>query len=250
MALLRLVLVALLAAGLPSGDSREPVLVRSPGDGVELLTYSYGTLGLGRIHVLRFSPDAVDLRYLFPPAGTTLSQVLAMPGCSEALACVNGSFFEAESDRPIGLIVSEGKVVQRLKRTSWGVFWLDRKGRAHVTGPRAFRREVDVDKDIQFAIQSTPMLIVDGKERKASDVRKARRTVLGADSTGRLLILVFPFPIAHSEVAQFARSRLLAVQLMNLDGGSSTQLSVAGDAAPLVPGVVVADGIGLFRKGK
>ncbi len=242
----RLSLVALLAAGISAADSREPVAVRTLKAGAQLLTYSYGTLGLFRVHVLRFSPGEVELRYVSPPAGRTLSTVDAMSGCSDAVACVNASFFEAETDRPIGLIVSSGKVLQRLKKVSWGVFWIDSRGQAHVTGPKAFASEVDVDHEVRFAVQSTPMLIADGKKKKPSDRRRARRTVLGADSQGRILVASFPFPIAHTDVATFMKEHLGAVQLMNLDGGSSTQLVIPGDAAGLVTGVPVANGLGLF----
>jgi hypothetical protein len=248
MPIIRLALVVLLTAGISVGDSREPVSVRVLEGGVELLTYSYGTLGLFTVHVLRFQPQAVEPRFVAPPPGKTLSLVSEMPACAEAVACFNASFFEAGTDRPIGLIVSEGKLVQRMKKTSWGAFWLDGQGKAHVTGPKAFRAEVDPAKDVQFGIQSTPMLVVDGAGRKPSDAARARRTVMGADSLGRILVAVFPFPIAHTDVVLFAKERLDAVQLMNLDGGSSTQLVLPGQGGPLVSGVPVANGIGLFQK--
>lgn len=210
------------------------------------LSYSVHTaMGVVPVHVLTFSPDTLQARLLFPPEGKTLSTVDAMPGCARALACFNASFFR-ETDKPIGLLVSEGKVLQKVQKVSWGVFWIDGQHKAHIVRRKTFERKVELE-DVEFAVQSGPTLLLDGKilDRKSTP---AIRTAIGIDSEGRVKVLVARLPITLEILAGFGKKELSLQHLMNLDGGSSSQLFLhAGEEVSLTAGPV-AVGVGLYLR--
>ena len=210
------------------------------------LSYSVHTaLGVVPVHVLTFSPKVLELKLLFPPEGKTLSVVDAMPGCAEALACFNASFFR-ENDKPIGLLVSEGKVLRKVQKVSWGMFWIDRSHAANMARRKTFERKVDVGK-IEFAVQSGPTLMRAGKllDRKSTP---ALRTAVGIDREGKVLVLVARFPISLQRLAGFAQEKLGLQYLMNLDGGSSSQMFLHGAKEVTLTGEPVAVGVGLYSR--
>lgn len=110
----------------------------------------------------------------------------------KAVFAMNGGMYHSDL-APVGLYVEEGEETESLKRKrSWGnfgllpngVFWTDGK-RAHVTETRAFGK---LGAKPDFATQSGPMLVVDGKLHprflKTSDSFKIRNGVgVGADGT-------------------------------------------------------------------
>ena len=210
------------------------------------LSYSVHTaLGVVPVHVLTFSPIALQAKLLFPPEGKTLSVVDAMPGCAQALACFNASFFR-ESDKPIGLLVSEGKVVQKAQKVSWGMFWIDRSHKAHIVRRKTFERKVELD-DVEFAVQSGPTLMLAGEllERKSTP---AIRTAIGIDGQGKVRVLVARLPITLERLARFGKEELSLQHLMNLDGGSSSQMFLHGAERVGLTGAPVAVGVGLYSR--
>ncbi len=242
-----LVLAALVVLGILLPVPSQPVHTTTPSP-VEYFSVKYGAWGLARVRVLRFSTDEVDLRLLRPASGIELERVSRMPGCGEALACFNGPFFEEEGGRPLGLLVSEAVPWQPLRNVSWGVFWIDREGKAHITRRDAFR-SVDVERQVRFAIQSGPTTLMDGEVKKKESTELARRTAIGIDGSGRVIVLVANFPVRLASLAEFAQRELDAHQLMNLDGGSSTQLVVPSrEKEPKVLGFPVAVGVGLYPR--
>ncbi len=217
--------------------------------GLEFFTAKYGAWGLARVRVLRFDPHEFDLRLLRPEEGANLARVSQMPGCSEALACFNGSFFKEEEGEPLGLMVTGSVLLQPLRSVSWGVFWIDDDGRPHISRRDDFKRQVDPQSDVSFALQSGPTTLLAGEVKKKDSTELARRTSIGIDDQGRILVLVANFPVKLAALAEFAKTRLAATDLMNLDGGSSTQLIVHdGPREPRVLGFPVAVGVGIYPR--
>lgn len=241
---------ALVAASLllpPGSPGDPPPIAAKSGEGqVEYLEVAYGLFGIARLRVLRLAPAEVELRLVSPEEGATLATIPGMAGCEDALACVNGPFFDVD-DSPIGLLVSRGIVEQPLRKISWGVFWIDRKGRAHVDKRGDFQTGVDIAEEVWFAVQSGPTIVRDGKVLKRARRDVARRTAVGIDSKGRVLVLVAGLPVSLNALAEVAREKLDMEHLVNLDGGSSTQL-VTGPALGehRVTGLPVARAIGLL----
>ena len=130
----------------------------------------------------------------------------------------------------------------------WGVFWVDRTSRPRISRKGDFRNQVEIARDVEFAIQSGPTILFDGEVQTRRDDDRARRTALGIDAQGRLVIMVALLPVSLNQLARFAKEELEMVALINLDGGSSTQLVVRDGESASVPGFPVAVGIGLYPR--
>lgn len=240
----RLVLVFLVASLIAAssvtgyGDERS-------GAGVTR-SVRHAALGLLTVYSFRFDPSTVVMRLLLPPKPGDLLPVREMEGCAAAEVCVNGSFF-TEANRGIGLLVSDGRVLQPVKDISWGIFWVGRNGKAHIQRRQAFEKEVGLG-DVQFAVQSGPTVMWDGVIRQDLGRGVARRTAVGLSGDGTVTLMVYPWPVSLREMARFARDTMGVSTLMNLDGGGSTQVFVPGDRSMRVNGEPVAVGIGVFQR--
>ncbi len=206
----------------------------------------YSAMGLLAVHVLEFDPDLVEMRLLFPGAAGKLEMVKNMEGCAGSRACFNTSFFR-ETNAPIGLMVSGGHQYQPVKNVSWGVFWVGKDKRARIYAKKQFLSEVEPD-EVEFAVQSGPTVMRGGVIRDDLGGSLARRTAVGLTSSGRVVLLVFPWPVSLTSMAKFARDDVGVDTMMNLDGGSSTQLHVPGDRSMDVSGAPVAVGAALFPR--
>jgi uncharacterized protein YigE (DUF2233 family) len=148
-----------------------------------------------------------------------------------AIAAVNGGFFDTEG-RPLGLRIAGGKTVLGLRpRVDWGVLEV-RRDHARIVHSRAYAPS----PEILAAVQVGPRILVDGKVPTLKP-QTARRTAVALGADGRHLTIVV------------TRTRVLAVDLgralaelgfsdaLMLDGGPSTQLSLAAGGFSLdVPG--------------
>jgi uncharacterized protein YigE (DUF2233 family) len=246
----RVVTGTLLAAMIATIGILAPQPANPPAKpGVEFFTVKYGAWGLARVRVLRFDPNEFELRLLRPANGANLARVSQMPGCRDALACFNGSFFKEEGGEPLGLMVTGSVLLQPLRSVSWGVFWIDNEGEPHISRRDDFNTRVDPEQEVSFAVQSGPTTLLKGVVKKKDSKKLARRTSIGIDDRGRIVVMVANFPVKLAALAEFAKTKLGATDLMNLDGGSSTQLIVHGSPnEPKVLGFPVAVGIGVYPR--
>jgi len=137
-----------------------------------------------------------------------------------ALIAINGGFF-GEDYKPLGLRISDKEQKSPIKPISWwGVFYTQ-QNKPFIKSVRAFKKF----KDINFAIQSGPRLIVDGTIMKLKP-GLAERTALGITQDNKVIILATEnSPLTTQELAQLLQSKPLScVHALNLDGGSSTQI--------------------------
>jgi len=234
-------------AGEPGEQSSE-----SP---VEYFTVGYGAWGLLQAHVLRFSPAEVDMKLLYVDDQWSHALVSLMPGCADADACFTGPFFSVETGKPIGLLVSDAKLLRPVKKISWGMFWIDSNGAARISRRKEFEKKVDIENDVRFAVQVGPTLVRDGRIppgiSKGKKRKLGRRTAIGIDSMGRVVVMLINPPIRLETMAALAVTKLDLVDMINLDGGSSAQLTVnRGRKRVNIPGVTIPVGIGLFSKQK
>jgi len=241
-----ILVLSLLAVPTGAGDSLGQPDPQG-GQSVEYFEVRYGVFGFARLRILRFDPASIELRLLAPGNGKSLAPIVQMPGCKEALACVNGPFFDVD-DSPIGLLVSQEREEQPLRNVSWGVFWIDRLGKPHVDRKGDFQSKVDVGRQVSFGVQSGPTLMRKGRLLKRKKREVARRTAIGIDVNGRVVIIVAGFPLSLNGLAEVAGDKLALEYLVNLDGGSSTQMLTAPDlGGDHVSGLPVARAIGLFQ---
>jgi exopolysaccharide biosynthesis protein len=148
---------------------------------------------------------------------------------SGAVLAINGGFFTPEY-QSIGLRINQRNILSPFKNTSWlGVFMI-KNHRPIIIPARAYHPSAN----IEMAIQAGPRLIVDGYIPKLSGA-PADRSAIGITAEGKIVIVVTDhFTLTMTELAQIMKKPLSedgfeCVEALNLDGGSSSQLSVKID---------------------
>ena len=173
------------------------------------------------IHVFKINPEKNKLNLvLASQLSRPHASVDEFSQFSKALITLNGGFFDREF-RPLGLRVSHNKQINPLKRISWwGIFYI-KNDKPYITTHRRYRKSPSID----FALQSGPRLIIDGKIPSLKP-GVAERSALGITSDNQIIILVTDnTPMTTTQLAKIMKSKPLDCNnALNLDGGSSTQL--------------------------
>ena len=158
---------------------------------------------------------------------------------TQALLAVNGGYFQP-SFAPLGLRVSEGKRLGRLRKADWGVLTITPNGRARLVHTRDYRHRPGA---IDFALQAGPRL-VDAGRTLSMKPQRARRTAIGITRDARSLVLVVvDRGMFTSELARHMLDTFGCSYAINLDGGSSTQLWSSLQRVRQVAGAPVANAV-------
>jgi uncharacterized protein YigE (DUF2233 family) len=230
--LLAAMVLAAVPAGAAAADAaRRPLVWERLGPGIERATL-HGRDGAGPVLLLRFALKAYQAEIAvgdgWPPRLATAAELRRHRG---AVAAVNGGFFD-ERHRPLGLRLVQGRPrVPFRRKVDWGVLLLE-GGKARIV----HSRDRPAQPSALGAIQVGPRLVVAGKALKLKP-QWARRTAVALDSGGGALTLVIAdTPVEANELAaRLAASGFDSALL--LDGGPSTQLSLAhGDVEVDIPG--------------
>jgi len=154
---------------------------------------------------------------------------------------VNGGFFDA-AFQGLGLIVRDGKVVQPVRSSAWGIFAVTEKeaGILHRKDWKA--------KGVKAALQVGPRLVVDGEVQHFKEAGPSRRSAVGITPEGQVEIAVAEKPMLLAEWAAFLGKD--CPNALNLDGGGSTQISVhSGGFDVNVEGyTAVPNALGIFAR--
>ncbi|MBU1740250.1 MAG: phosphodiester glycosidase family protein [Proteobacteria bacterium] len=175
------------------------------------------------LRVYRFDPAHFDLRVVRFSSPATARQ--ALRGTTRAVAAINANFFNPRG-RPLGLVIAQGRVVYRMRRINSGVLWSGR-GRGGISHASRF-----LAQGVRTAIQAWPRLMAGGRPTRGvkNPGRRHRRSLAGVDRAGRLLLAVtegLTGGLSLREVQTiFDLPGFNVRDLLNLDGGRSTQLSV------------------------
>ena len=216
--------------------------------GLEYLDFKYQSLSQwSHIHAFRIDLQTMQLSVLMAkdlPQPYASAQTFKHYG--HGLLAINGGFFNPNRT-PLGLRISDQHIFSPLRQISWwGVFFIKNQ-QAFITTPRDFQ----LKKNIEFAVQSGPRLVVNGQ---VPTLRPgfANRSALGIDKHGKVIVVVTEnLPISTSDLAHIlAAPPLNCVDALNLDGGSSSQLYAKIDRFKLdVPGFSqVSDAIVVKRR--
>lgn len=176
-------------------------------------------------HAFRADPRVVHMTVLDARrSDRRVASVNSLRQESRAYVVVNGGFFD-ENTRPLGLVVGDGKETSRLRKVDQGLFLIS-MGRPLIQHARDA-----LPTPIETALQSGPRLVVDGRPLQLKP-QVSRRTCVCLPGDGTVIIVVFPTAVSLSEladklVAPPAEGGLGCWNALNLDGGPSTQLSVA-----------------------
>ena len=182
------------------------------------------------LHFAVFNTRAATLRVIDQPNSPRTDLAGAMTP-TKAVAGVNGGYFDPE-DAPVGLLVSDGRIVSRFSRARLltGVLFAT-KSRVDVVRATRFA----MNGQIKAAVQCGPLLV----ERSApvaglNDTRRARRTFAAVDGNGRAALGVSS-AVSLAQLGQIlgrtnlgAKTRI--ARALNLDGGSSSAFWFAGNA--------------------
>ncbi len=133
---------------------------------------------------------------------------------------INGGFFDREK-RPVGLVIAGGDELSPLDvRLGGGVLWI-RDGIARLS-----EAETYAEREVDFAIQGKPRLVVGGKTNiGGGDNSRAARTALCIRDGGRRLeVTVWTFESGGVTLAELAGDMAAAgcEAALNLDGGPSS----------------------------
>ncbi|MCW5588681.1 MAG: phosphodiester glycosidase family protein [Legionellales bacterium] len=175
------------------------------------------------IHAFRFDLSHYHLQLVFARDQQQMSaSVKSLALQTRAWLAINGGFFSPEL-KPLGLRVTQGKLLNSLKDTSWwGIFAITRHHRAMIVAKKDFR----LSPDIQFALQAGPRLLINGAIPSLKDGYK-ERSAIGITGDNRIIILVSDgTPLSTTQLAEIMQDKtgLNCRDALNLDGGSSSQL--------------------------
>lgn len=164
---------------------------------------------------------------------------------------MNAGMFD-ESGNAIGLLIEDGKQLHAINRRKGGgnfhlmpngVFLVRRDGSAAVVKTDAFAPS----RDIVFASQSGPMLVIDGKVHPAFDrdgTSKHFRNGVGMGPDGTPIFAISSDPVSFGKFARFYRDHVKARNALFFDGAVSSLWDPAAHRmdshAPLGPMVVVS----------
>lgn len=179
--------------------------------------------------IVRLDPAAIRLHVGYTPDQPRSIQRWFAD--ERPLLALNGGYFSA-SYRSTALVVSDGVASGASYEGFGGMLAVSGDGAISL---RALRDQpYDPGEPIRQALQSAPMLVMPGGAPAAieDDGQRARRSAVGIDRAGRLLLIVSP--TAGFTLRGFAgwlsRSDLDVDRALNLDGGSSTGLYLKSGA--------------------
>ena len=165
---------------------------------------------------------------------------------SEARFAINASFF-GEDDRPLGVIVSSGRALQKAHPVSWqSVFSISRDGRARIVTREEWPR---IEDDAFAAAQAGPRLVIAGERNRVKRAEPSLRSGVCLTREGAIRFFVTApgrFLDVHEMVELAARSDadggMGCHDAMLFDGGPSAQMfldtsgrkiDMAGDVVPV-----------------
>ena len=178
------------------------------------------------LHLLRLTPRQWQLRVVTPQnmgrqLGSPADFRAALPG---AVAAINGGFFDP-AYKPLGLLVDNGETLSPLRHVDHGVF-----GIAAQQPLLRHARDWKPLPELEFAVECGPRLLVDGQPMTFKP-GQARRTALGSDGTGRVVLVVSEGVLQLQELTTFLQRSERdggpgLSNALNLDGGPSTMLEI------------------------
>jgi exopolysaccharide biosynthesis protein len=234
----------------------------SPVKGLEYREVSFEGEGSGSeraLRMVRFDQDFIKVRILYAhDYGATAMTVKELAEKSGAIAAINGGYFD-EYDKPLGYLKVKGREVNDYIATPiiYSGMLSVRNGKASI-----FHRDTFHPASCDEALQAGPRLVYDGiattgVERTIDYKKEARRAGIAIDKKGRVVAFITSPPSAEMNWKDL-RTFLMRSEkeggiepkdVMNLDGGSSTQLIVkAGKLSKEEGYAKVPVVIGFFRK--
>jgi uncharacterized protein YigE (DUF2233 family) len=191
------------------------------------------------------APDGVPYGYL--------SALARAPQAGRLAFATNAGMFDPD-ERPVGLYIENGRELVRANtKTGHGNFHMKPNGVFYVAGQTAGVLEttafLKLRPDADFATQSGPMLVINGRlhPRFALDGESRKpRNGIGIVSASTLAIAISDGEVSFGEFGRLFEERLRCSNALFLDGGSVPSLYIPGDrSGNLLP---IGPMIGVFDK--
>lgn len=197
------------------------------------------------IHALKVDLSLLQIKPIVTPAR---SSVKSMAISHDALAVLNANFFEP-SGKPLGVVVADKAELNAFKNISWWSVLCIKNQAAQI-----FHASVYQHDQCDNAIQAGPRLVVQGVIPKLKE-NISKKSAVGLNAKGELFLIatenILPISL-FAEVLRVKESEggFELVDVLNLDGGSSTQIYVNTASFSLdIPNFVqVPVGLGVFPK--
>jgi uncharacterized protein YigE (DUF2233 family) len=208
----------------------QAVSLRAESAPCQRVTYEHGEYTICEVDLRRQSirlfwkkPDGHPYGYpsVLPPALGSHSRRL--------LFATNGGMYHPDNS-PVGLYVEEGRELVRANTSAGpGNFHMRPNGVFYVTGETAgileTRSFIQRRPQVEFATQSGPMLVIDGKMHSRFDRyggSKKYRSGVGSRSANSVVFAVSEVEVSFGEFARLFRDKLRCNNALFLDGGSAT----------------------------
>jgi hypothetical protein len=226
------VAVTPLAPPAPTESESTPVIDgwEQIAPGLERRVYVMEGSSAAQIVAVRIDPAHYIFRAHYQP-GEPLrvhewQQIL--PG---AVALINSNFFDPQH-RALGLLVTDGVVYGQSYQGRGGTFVVQNG----VPRVRSNTLEPYTGEALEQAIQAFPMLILNSQQAYTDNTtdRITRRTAIGQDAQGRIVLMATPFTgmTLVSLSAFLAATDMQLINAFNLDGGRSTMMYIAREPQP------------------
>lgn len=204
------------------------------------------TIPPSKVHLFKIDPTKFRFEIITAAnLGYKNIDAMTMAKKSRALLVINGGFFTPEY-APLGLLMNNGNVLNKMKWTSWWHIFQIKKQVPKVLPKQEFLPEADVE----MAIEAGPRLLIDGRVPEKLKPSIAQRTSIGVTDDSMIMIAVTDnYPTTLEKMAAVMK-QAGCTEALNLDGGSSTQIYAKIRGFELnVPGFnVVSNGIGVLQR--
>jgi exopolysaccharide biosynthesis protein len=175
------------------------------------------------VTIVRFDLKRVHIKIKYQPLQPmSISDWIKQ---EQAIAVINGGYFD-EQNHATGLVISDGQVSGTSYAGFGGMLSVDAQGHVNLRSLRDQPYDPD-NEQLQQAMQSTPMLMLNGKRTQFNaNAASSRRSIVATDKQGRLLLIASPGQaFSLDELADLLASSDLSINsALNLDGGASTGL--------------------------
>lgn len=186
--------------------------------------------GLLQFVTLRIDPAYFTFRAHYSPAAPMSLQRWrdTLPG---PVAFINANYFDIQGNA-MGLLVSDGVPYTSAYTDRGGIFQVQ-DGQVRI---RSSIYEPYYGEALEQAVQAFPMLVLDGQPAytNAYDTDSSRRTVIGQDTNGRVVLMVTALSgMTLPELSAWLPTTDLNLwTAFNLDGGGSTMMYIGAGGSP------------------
>ena len=172
------------------------------------------------IHIFKIDPQVYKLDIVTARnIGSSAFDVKMMATKSASILAINGGYFTPEY-KALGLLVSRGKEINKLKMVGWWHIFQMKNSKPEVL----LKQDFKLSPDVEMAIEAGPRLLIDGKIAGGLKEGLAERTAIGATEDGKIIIAITDAaPMTMNAFASHIKAAG-GLNVLNLDGGSSTQL--------------------------